>query len=429
MREHGRNLGRLFVMLVLITCADPGRGVEGTAPDFTAAIDFPTLHAYALANNPEIAAARQRWLAARARPSQQGSLPDPTIGFGYMNDGIDGLRRGGVRFGAEQELPFPGKLALREAAATREAQREGAVYDATVLNVGARLRAAYDDYFFAYKSIDIVRGNSELLRRLAEAAEARYRVGVGLQQDVARAQVELSILGGRLTSLEQTRESAAAQVNALLNRPPAAQLGPPVAVTKRPLPYTLDELESLVFARGPLLKAAESEVARTATNLELARRQYYPDFVLRGDYFDKTRINPEWELEVGIRVPLYFWRKQAFEIEEATAGVGEARAARQSTHQEILARLKDFYAQAASAERLVELYGDAVIPQAEVSLRSAQVGYEVGKVDFLTLLNSFTVLNEYQLRYYEELVNFDKALARLEEIAGLSEENAQGDTP
>jgi hypothetical protein len=40
-------------------------------------------------------------------------------------------------------------------------------------------------------------------------------------------------------------------------------------------------------------------------------------------------------------------------------------------------------------------------------------------VDFLTLLNSFTVLNEYQLRYSEELAAFDKAVAQLEEAAGL----------
>jgi outer membrane protein TolC len=167
-------------------------------------------------------------------------------------------------------------------------------------------------------------------------------------------------------------------------------------------------------------------VARAETNLNLARRQYYPDFVLRADYFNKSELVPEWEVGAGIRVPLYFWRKQAFGVQEAAAGVGEARASRQTANQDVLSRIKDFYAQAASADRLVDLYGTTVLRQAHLSLDSASAGYEVGQVDFLTLLNSFTVLNEYELRYNEELANFDKALAQLEEAAGLPPEATPG---
>jgi outer membrane protein TolC len=131
---------------------------------------------------------------------------------------------------------------------------------------------------------------------------------------------------------------------------------------------------------------------------------------------------------VGVRVPLYFWRKQAYGVREAAAGVGEARANRQSTSQDILARLKDQYAQATSADRLVELYGAVVRPQAEIALESASAAYQVGKVDFLSVLNSFTVLNDYRLRYYEELANFDKAVAQLQEAAGLLPEESLEDT-
>ena len=412
----------LGLFLSVLPCR--AAGGDSPAPDFAAAIDLPSLRAHALANNPEIRAMEQRWRAAQARPSQQGSLPDPMINTAYHNESFDRFRQGTgdfsfLRFGAEQEVPFPGKLALKEAVAAREADREGALYRATVLSMLTRLRVAYAEYSLAHTSIEIVRSNKELLEKLARAAEARYQVGEGLQQDVARAQVEESILVGRLTTLEQARQSAAAMLNAMLNRPPAAPLGMPAAVEKRPLTYALDQLESLAKERSPDLKAAESDVARAETNLDLAKRQYYPDFVLRADYFNKAALVPEWEVGAGIRVPLYFWRKQAFGVREATAGVSEARASRQGTSQGVLARLKDFYAQATSADRLVELYGAVVGPQAELALDSATAAYQVGKVDFLTVLNNFTVLNDYRLRYYEELASFDKAVARLEEAAGL----------
>lgn len=421
-----------FLLLLPLACCD-GVAAEGT-PDFAEAVNLSGLRAYTLANNPEIKAAEERWHGARARPSQEGSLPDPMINSAYHNEGVDRFTQGigdfsFLRFGAEQEIPFPGKLALREARATREADREGALYRATLLNVLTRLRIAYNDYYLAHKSIEIVRNNREILEQLTRAAEARYEVGEGLQQDVARAQVELSILVGRLTSLEQARQSAMAMLNATLNSPPTAPLGVPASLDKRPLTYSLDQLESLAKQQSPNLQAAEFGVASSEANLDLAKRQYYPDFVLRGDYFNKAALVPEWEVGVGVRVPLYFWRKQAYGVREAIAGVGEARASRQSTSQDILARIKDLYAQAISADRLVELYGGVVRSQAELALESALAAYRVGKVEFLSVLNSFTVLNDYRLRYYEELANFDKAVAQLEEAAGvLPEERLNNDT-
>ena len=388
--------------------------------------------AYARRHNPEIAAAEAKWHAAQARPSQEGSLADPMINTAYHNEGFDRLRQGSgdftfLRFGAEQEVPFPGKLALKEKVAFREADREGALYRATVLNVVTRLRIAYDDYYLAHKSIEILSRNKELLDQLARAAEARYQVGEGLQQDVVRAQLELSILTGRLTSLEQARQSVAAMVNALLNRPPAEPLGIPAPVEKRPLPYSLDQLEKLAQQQSPSLEAAKFGVDRAEANLDLAKRQYYPDFVVRADYFNKASLVPEWEVGAGIRVPLYFWRKQSSGVVEATASVSAARASRQGTSQEVLATLKDFYAQASSAARLMELYDAVVGPQAEIALESASAAYQVGKVDFLSVLTNFTILNDYRLRYYGELANFDKALARLEEAAGMLPDESLGD--
>jgi outer membrane protein TolC len=411
----------------------PAADLSSSDFDFTGTVDLPRLRAYTLANNPEIQAMEQRWRGAQARPSQEGSLPDPMINMAYHNESFSRFTQGSgdfsfLRFGAEQEVPFPGKLALREARAVREAEREGALYRAALLNVLTRLRIAYNDYYLAHKSIEIVHNNKEILEKLTRAAKARYEVGEGLQQDVARAEVELSILVGRLTSLERVRQSAMATLNAALNRPPAAPLGVPAPLEKRPLTYSLDQLGSLAKEQSPNLQAAELGVARSETNLALAKRQYYPDFVLRADYFNKAALVPEWEVGVGVRVPLYFWRKQAYGVREAAAGVGEARASRQSTSQDILARLKDLYAQATSADRLVELYGEVVRPQAEIALASASAAYQVGKVDFLSVLNSFTVLNDYRLRYYEELANFDKAVAQLEEAAGLPPEESLEDT-
>jgi len=397
----------------------PAGAVE---PDFTATLQLSSLMSYALEHNPEIQAVEHAWRAARTRPSQEASLPDPMLNTGYHSEGSESLGDSDftwLRLGLEQEVPFPGKLALRKKIAEREADREGAAYAATVLNVLARVRIAYDDYALAYNSNEALSGNKILLQKLTEGAEARYRVGEGLQQDIVRAQVEQSTLLGRLMSIEQDRQSAGAMLNALLDRPPSDPLGPPAPVEKKPLRYTRAQLESFVREKSPELQAASFDIMRAQARLDLARRDYYPDFVARVDYLNKGSMTPEWEVGAGIRLPLYFWRKQRSGVEEAAAGVSEARARLRNANQEILAKLADLFARATTAERLVELYGNGVVPQAEISLSSATSSFQVGKVDFLTMLNSFTVVNEYQLRYYEELAKFDKAVAQLEELAGV----------
>jgi outer membrane protein TolC len=160
-------------------------------------------------------------------------------------------------------------------------------------------------------------------------------------------------------------------------------------------------------------------ITRNELSLSLAQREYYPDLVFKADYMNKAARLPEWEVGVGVKVPLYFWRKQRYGVLEAAESVGEARNTRQSVMQNLLTRVKDLYVQARTAEQLTTLYQTAIIPQSRLSLESASAGYTVGKVDFLTLLNNVLVLREAELSYEEQLTEFEKSVAQLEEVVGM----------
>jgi outer membrane protein TolC len=392
------------------------------APE-TQTLELSTLIQEALTRNPEIQAARQRYRAAQARPSQAGSLPDPMIEGAYHNEPLTPLTLGQsdfsfLRFGVSQEVPFPGKLSLREDIASREAEREGQMLRATTLSVTARLKTAYDELAFAHRALEILQRNKDFLLDLQKSTEARYQVGQGLQQDVIKAQVEVSLLTSRLLQLEQKREGLSATINGLLNRPPLAPLGPPTPLHKSPFTTTLEALHDLALEYSPELKGADVLLVRTELSLSLAQREYYPDLVFKADYMNKTARLPEWEVGVGIKVPLYFWRKQRYGVAEAVESVGEARSTRQNVQQTLLARIKELYTQARTAEQLTTLYQTAIIPQSRLSLESTSAGYAVGKVDFLTLLNNVLVLREAELSYEEQLTEFEKSVAQLEETVG-----------
>ncbi|MDZ7262793.1 MAG: TolC family protein, partial [candidate division KSB1 bacterium] len=230
---------------------------------------------------------------------------------------------------------------------------------------------------------------------------------------------EISMLIQRLAVLEQKRESLSALINRLLDRPPQAPLGRPAEVMKSPFDRTLEELNELALQRSPMLKMAERRIEEKQAALSLAKKEYLPNFQLNAMYNSRDRLEAMWEANVGVEIPLYFWRKQKKGVEEAQLNLSEAQNLHEKTKQELLFEVKDNFVMARTSDTLVRLYGTAIIPQSSLSLESAISGYEVGKVDFLTLLDNLLTLLNNELMYYEQLVDFQKALARLEAVVGV----------
>lgn len=368
--------------------------------------------------NPEMKAARERWEAAKAVVPQVQTLPDPKLQVGYQRmPMVEPLQ--GAMYGLAQEIPFPGKLRLRGEVATREAERFEQEYVATRLRLIARLKQAYFDLHFIHKGIEIVERNKLLLLQFEKTAKARYSVGQAAQQDIFRAQVEISRVLDRLAVLEQQKESLHAEINRLLNRPPAGPLGTPEEIHVTLLTVPLPDLSQRAEDFSPILRASVKGVERGEQAVSLARRQYFPDFDINALGLRNDRINDNgYQVMLGIKIPLWYETKQRQGVKEAAAGLSSAREEFTAMRQEVLFQVKDSFVQAQRAERLVMILRDAIIPQATLALRAAQSSYAVGKVDFLTLLNSLLTLQDSELELHGEMVSHEKALARLEAITG-----------
>jgi len=377
-------------------------------------LELRSLVREALENNPDIRAAQQRWEAAKAVIPQVKTLPDPLITLGYEK-----VEERAVIYGVSQEIPFPGKLRLRGEVATREAERMEQESLAVPLRIIARLKEAFYDLAFVHTSIATIEKNRRVLLDFAQTAEARYAVGRGVQQDIFRAQTEVSRLLGRLATLEQRQASLQAEINRLVNRPPSAPLGMPQRIQMQPLRHSLEDFNARIEQASPLLQAQHKSVERGDQSIALARREFLPDFAVSvGGVRNDTARKHGYQVMLGIKVPLYYATKQRQAVREALASreaaVQDARAVRQ----ELLFRLRDNVVQAQRAEKLIALLTEAILPQAQLTLESAQAGYAVGKVDFLTLLSSLLTLQDNELELHGEIIGHEKALARLEEVIG-----------
>lgn len=182
----------LFIVVALATPAfaqGPGR------------LALADVIADALRANPEIAAAEQRYTAARQRTSQEGSLPDPMVSAGWNSSGnpLPGAGLGteptaNIGFMVSQQLPYSTKRKLRATLAERDGDAVAQEITTARLNITSRVKQAYYRLAYTYDADDVPARNNALLDTLLRVSEGRYAVGQAAQQDVIKAQTQLSIL-------------------------------------------------------------------------------------------------------------------------------------------------------------------------------------------------------------------------------------------
>jgi outer membrane protein TolC len=380
--------------------------------------------AEALAKNPEIAAAHRRYDAAEQRPAQQRSLPDPMLSAGYSASGRPWPGAGlgteptaNIGFMVSQELPYPGKLDLRASIAARDADAELQEIDAARLSVTARVKQAHYRLAYTYAVGDVLTRNRDLLDTLLKVSENRYAVGRAAQQDVIKAQTQLSILELQLERVRQERATREGELNALLARPATSPVGQPDDLQLTPFDVTLDALVMASTAHAPMLRRDQIMIDRSQLAVEAARKEYKPDFGIAGGYYYMGAMAPMYEFRFDVNIPLRRERRAAA-VAEQLSSVQQATSIYDSTRLGLQGRIQEDYQTASTSVRLARLYRNTVLPQARLALESSMASYQTGAVDFLSVLTNFGAVLEYEMTYFDELTAFHAAASRLEEMTG-----------
>jgi len=378
----------------------------------------------ALDRNPEAQGALHAVQALRRRVPQARALPDPMVSVGWAgNPAPSSIMSGdassyrGVT--VSEQFPYPGKLKLQGAIADKDVEAAQTDYEAVRRRVTADIKSAYYDYFYFDKAIQETNQNKDLLEKLSKIAEAQYRVGQGMQQDVLRSQVEISMLLEKLTVLEQQRATAQARINVFLLRSPESPLPPAADVQPATVRYSLEELYALAGANDTALARNQKMVDRGQLGVALAQRQYRPDIGVSYMFQQRAEQQDMNGLTFNVSIPIFYKIKQRQAVEEAKEDLLSAQKLTDNRRNEIRFELKQQYLAAKAAERLISLYAQGVVPQSSLALESSMAAYQVGKVDFLSLIANFTTLVSYETDYYRQLADYQTAIARMESLTGV----------
>ncbi len=408
--------------------ADPTTPVE---PQATARAVSPLKEVIteALQNNPEIQAARKESEAAQHRIAPAGALEDPMLEAGFLNLPTNSLRfdREDMTMkmiGLSQRLPYPGKRGLRQDVATKDAETVGFGYQETVNRVARDIKVAYIDLGLTLETTTLVEKNRQILEQFLRIAEGRYAVGQGTQTDVLKAQTQLSKMTDELIKVARERPTIEADLNRMLGRDANAAAPVPAPPQLREATLKLESLRETALAQRPQLLALQSIVARSEKALDLARKDYYPDFDVRMAYGqrdnmpDGTRRSDMVSLTVAINLPVWRDDKRAPRVAESLAMRDQAQSMYQAQRNEVAAKLRQQVAVAEQSLKSVRLYETSILPQARLTVESALPAYRVNRADFLTLLDSQMAVLNFEISRVTAVASHNKALAEIELLTG-----------
>ena len=392
-------------------------------------LDIATLDsliAEAVENNPQIQAAYNNWQAATYKVTQAKSLPDPTASYTYFGESIE-TRNGPQenKYGVSQKIPFPGKLGLKGKAQSKRAGMLQEKYEATKREIIKNLKFVYYDIFWVDRAIQITEEEKSILENLEKVAQRKYESNLTPQQDVIKAQVELSKLIDKLFMLRQNRKSLEAKINSILNRPKGMSLGQTDIPEPEEFKYELNQLHLVSQEQSQDLLAANLDVERAQYEKSLAKMDFLPDFTVGFDYTEigagsTSRADDgedAWAMKVAVNVPIWFNRLGA-QVAEKNASLEASKKNHENVKNAVTYEVEDLYFKITTYKDIVLLYKTALVPQTEQAFEAARVGYESGRVDFLNWLDAERVLLQTRLAYYKAIVDYEKSIAYLERVVG-----------
>lgn len=411
------------VALASDTASAPGGNAESTAisaaPLGTTVLG---LLAWADQHNLELGAARHETDAAAARVEPAGALADPSFrvelqGIDRSNPNLLPNRVGSTKYTLLQPLPFWGKRDLRREVAEAEFSQAKGKTASSVAEVHAQIKTAFAMHYQTLRTIRLSQEIAQLMRDLERVAQTRYTHGLAPQQDVIKAQLEQTALQSELIALEAEQHHALTRLNLALNRAPYAALAEPREL--RPLPAVLDAvvLEQRIFAASPLLASQSAQVDAAEKNQQLAEKNRYPDLTLGLSPIQRGNRLDSWDAMFEINIPLQQDSRRAREREAASL-LAAAKARQQALANQVQAAFRESLEALGNARKQVHLLRNTLLPQAELALQSALIGYQSGKVDFATLLEAQRQIKKARLDHLQAQVDQELRLTEIERLLG-----------
>ncbi|HEU5360545.1 MAG TPA: TolC family protein, partial [Candidatus Deferrimicrobiaceae bacterium] len=364
----------------------------------------------ALSRNPSLASMRERIRMKENAEVRAGALDDPKARLGVTNLPTRSWsfreeEMTGKEIGLSQMFPFPGKLRLKREAAGME--KEQSVHDLEEMRnmLRSEIRMTYAELASIRRQAEVVRRTREVLRDIVGVTQEMYSVGKGSQPDVLRGQVESGKMREMLLLLENREKVLSVRLNALAALPANRPVPELEDLSEFAIPWGQDGMTGIYRENRPARKAARARIGRGGARVEMARREYWPDFEASVSYMQRDAM-PDGAarsdmISSMVMVNLPLWRRQKLDPQLREMTAEKEMAARDLEALDLAAEdeIGRILANLANRAEVAALYRTTLIPQAEQSFRANVESYQVGRIDFPMLMDSVMTVLSFRREY------------------------------
>ncbi len=384
-----------------------------------------------LQDNEELQSMKEELAALEAEISVAGALDDPRLGIGVANLPTDTFS-----FNQEpmtqkqlfvaQKFPWFGKLDLRSQKAIVAVERQKALLEARRLDLIKALARTFYELGLVHEGLRVNAELSEMVQGMLQVAEAGYASGRSLQQDVFQGQVELGKLIDEQLSLTKQKHTLAARINELLNRAEFMELDVPHDPVFFEIELDPDRMRGLALAHNPMVQVRQADIDRATIDMELARQDYYPDMDFRLGYGqrdeDRTgRDLPDFfSASVVVNVPLWQKQKQDKKLLAQQNRHKSATKAYENLRHALPHQVDALLNEIRALQENHRLFSGGLLEQTANWSLSALSAYEVGKVDFDTMIKAHLRTLRFELQAERYRFELYQKLTELETLAGVT---------
>jgi outer membrane protein TolC len=392
----------------------------------------------ALERNPSVRAAAAAARAELERIAQVTSLPDPVLRAIVRPEPIQ-TAAGDMylTLGVGQTIPLPAKLDGAGRAAAAGVRMAIERLNAVRLSVIAGVEQAYYRLYVTDRGIELTEAHRRSLEELEPVLASQYRAGGDEQQDLLRIQTEIAKLRDDESRLGRRRASAAAALNQLLDHPPARELAATRPISPRTFDADVEQLIALAAAHNPELAAFTHRAQRDREEMELARLAHWPDATIGFEWtYTEPRdpfippINPQtgvrppyndrsaggddnWALTLQLNLPIWLGRIEAAK-REARQRLHETQHEKQVVVNMITFRVFDAWVRVQTQQETIRLLESTLVPQAKQTYDVSLTSYQAGKTDFLTVIDNWRRLLDFELMLHREVADLEIAFSELQ---------------
>jgi outer membrane protein TolC len=382
----------------------------------------------AISNNPELNKAKTIVDTSKIIAKKMGKIKEPKFTLGFLDlparsPSLTNSDMPVTELSLSQEIPFPGKLSRMKSIGLTESSIMNLEYENLKNILVKNIKKSYFSLYNILKALELTENNKSLLDRFVQIARKKYEVGLVNQTDVLRASVELEKMKNELTMLESEKKIEEARLSYLIYRKDNFIFSKLPDFKKSEISLNFDKIKEEAIKKNPMLLISKENINKQKTNRSLKKLEFLPDFDIGASYgirsgiIDNTPREDVISFMISFNLP-FLWGTKRTELTEAKLEVYTSEFEYKEKENELLFMLKEIIYELEKNKKVLTSYENEILPKAKQTLNSAQINYEVGKIDFLVLLEAQMTLYKHAIDYYKELTNNEIKIAELNVILG-----------